>query len=448
MTTLATVEGQHVIKGTVRNKDTNQPVSFASIAYKSNKGTAANEQGNFIIEIDTSFTQVEFRITCVGYKPMSFYLNKADLDRDHIFFLEENVIFLDEVEISNNRMSAKLLMDQVITKLTTNFPDQPYESDFFYRGSILKDSDYTCFIESVGEWHSEGFSLLHYSNKNHAFLNYYDYFIPKHTRAILNDPWPQFDSPKITRLPNLFNFYRAYKYLIPRSSRFHDYTIERIYKEEHQEIYVVQFKPKTISQLEHQLKKFERNPGFSLSEGKYYIDFTTKAIVQIDFKFTNQGINFSGLLKFMPVGNRLYKHYMKVETDFNHKKIHYYIAEEIFWSKFERSELDKRGLEQKFDMKVLSADAPMRGCQAAYINTISDLCLKYPGIEFRGLDWILYVPAYDHSFWAHHETPPNQAESKIMVDLMKFGKLEDQFRDDKFARFYEKQKEYRTIFNN
>lgn len=425
-------------EGIVLKAGTTEPIPYASIIFNTNRSTITNEEGRFVL-IDSTRRVEAITISCIGFKTATSIVPK-NVTTEAKFFLEESPVVLPEVAISDKEPDPVVLMKEVISLLESNFMHAPYESTFFYRGTIRENDKYTSFIESTGDWHSEGFNLQHYSEKEYNFLNFYEYFNPHHTRAALHAPWPQLENIKIARMPFLFSFYRAFRYAIPTTTTLYDLAFNKVY-DEPSDLYVIDFKPKKIKVMQKQLEKVERNPGFSLSEGQYYIDYATMAITQIDFRFDTQGVTFSGTIKFTKIGDRYYKQYMRVTTVFSNNQSSYNTTEEVFWSDFDTRELSKSEIEKKYSIKLGDSKPTLRNLQAS--NTLVSKKLKnaYPGIRLSGLDWIIYSPSYEKNFWDRVVIPPNPHFKKIKNDLLTFGPLDQQFGTNKFLELYEKQKE-------
>lgn|GEM_PF-3429987 len=431
------------LQGVVLKSGTKEPVPYASIIYNTNKSAITNEEGRFII-VDSIGKIENIIISCVGFKSITPDVHQLKATEDLRFFLEESLLVLPEVTISGEEPDPTKLMAEVISLLESNFMNKPYESTYFYRGTIRENDKYTSLIESTGDWHSEGFSLSHYSEKDFAFLNFYEYFHPHHTRAALHHPWPQLENAKIARMPFLFSFYRSFRYVIPTTTDLYDFALSKVYDEQ-SDLYVIEFKPKKIKDMQKQLEKLERNPGFSLSTGKYYIDFATMAITQIDFVFVTQGISFSGTIKFTKISDQYYKQYMRVNSVLNNDKSSFNTTEEVFWSDFDAQELAKNTIEKKYNIKLRDLKSPFRSLQVS--NHSKKIRASYPNIHLSGLDWIVYLPMYEKNFWDKTITPPNPQEKKIKSDLLTFGPLEKQFETNKISELYEKQKE-RTAHGN
>lgn len=143
-----------LIKGKVIDAQTKELLPFASIGIEGTSvGTASNSAGSFEFRLNNSWLEDDKNkfIVCsfVGYQPFKIKVSEAyqySQNNQLVFELQPSES-LKEVTISSKRIpKVDKIMKQVIKNLPKNYPQTPYNADFFYR-EYLKDS--TAYVRLV-----------------------------------------------------------------------------------------------------------------------------------------------------------------------------------------------------------------------------------------------------------------------------------------------------------
>lgn len=100
--------GPIVIKGKVFTSETNEQLSFASVAISnSSVGTFTNDDGSFILEIPDKYFDENIIVSYLGYEPFIYKISK-DKTNSLSFSLKEKKNVIEEIEILNRETSIKI----------------------------------------------------------------------------------------------------------------------------------------------------------------------------------------------------------------------------------------------------------------------------------------------------------------------------------------------------
>jgi hypothetical protein len=139
-----------LLKGKVIDSETKELLPFASIGIEGTSvGTASNSAGMFEFRLNTSWKDRFIICSFVGYQPFKIKVSEAyqySQNNQLVFELKPSES-LKAVTISSKRIpKVDKIMKQVIKNLPNNYPQKPYNADFFYR-EYLKDS--TAYVRLV-----------------------------------------------------------------------------------------------------------------------------------------------------------------------------------------------------------------------------------------------------------------------------------------------------------
>jgi len=145
--------GQAVIEGRVIDKETREPVPFASIGIMGlPRGTSSNINGEFTLSVPDVFT---LKVTCVGYE--SVIINSVGANFD-IIELEPVATHLEEVVILAKEVNARKVVRKAFTHIRDNYNTKSFLQRYFYRQYSKTDSVYDRLVEaSVDVWKPQGY---------------------------------------------------------------------------------------------------------------------------------------------------------------------------------------------------------------------------------------------------------------------------------------------------
>lgn len=148
----SSVFGQQIVEGRVVDKETGNPVPFASVGILgTSKGTSSNLNGQFSLVIEEPFS---IKISCVGYE--SRVINSvAELS---LIQLNSSSIELNEIIIYRKLIDPSRIVRRAFSNVANNYSTQPFLQKFFYRHYCKDDSEYGRLIEaSVDVWKHRGY---------------------------------------------------------------------------------------------------------------------------------------------------------------------------------------------------------------------------------------------------------------------------------------------------
>lgn len=148
---------QITISGTVVDKDTRQPLPFASVWIRGKPiATITNMQGEFDFHIQGEYRNEMMVISMLSYQ--SFEAPVWSLIGQRVAVeLEESPQILKEVVISDSLRSGDILRI-ALSKIKDNFPMQPYMMDGFYRDTKRLGGTYISLLEAAIKIYDEDYN--------------------------------------------------------------------------------------------------------------------------------------------------------------------------------------------------------------------------------------------------------------------------------------------------
>lgn len=147
------------ISGKVIDKETKEPLVFASIGIKGKPiGTITNLQGDFDFHIPGEYRNEMLVITMLGYKnyeaPTWTLLEINPL----IIEVEKSSQFLEEVVISDSLLGGDILRI-ALARVEQNYPMTPYLVDGFYRDIKKVGGTYISVLEAAVKIYDENYKV-------------------------------------------------------------------------------------------------------------------------------------------------------------------------------------------------------------------------------------------------------------------------------------------------
>jgi len=143
------------ISGQIVDKETKQPLSFATISIKNTAfGVVSNNEGRFDLILNSTSTDT-LEISMLGYEPV--LLNKDQILAVPIIELVTSPILLEEVVVTdeNVELDAEQLLKFAIKNQKKNFPDKSYSLSVFFRETHQINDDYVKLVEAAASIHGE-----------------------------------------------------------------------------------------------------------------------------------------------------------------------------------------------------------------------------------------------------------------------------------------------------
>ena len=130
-------QNKSVISGTITNKETNEPLPFASITLKNYPiGVISNEDGEFDFYIPESKRNDTLSISFIGFNPYEIALQIVK--NPFKIELEPANNVLDEVVLS--QLTPLDYIKRALDNLEENYPQNPYQSIAYYREKFIENN--------------------------------------------------------------------------------------------------------------------------------------------------------------------------------------------------------------------------------------------------------------------------------------------------------------------
>ena len=101
---------QIIIKGSIINKKTNEPIPYSSIGIKGKTvGTVSNENGYFELPLNEINDTDSLKISAIGYQSKSYSIMQAKNFTSENIYLNESAVALNEVVIKPTKTITKIL---------------------------------------------------------------------------------------------------------------------------------------------------------------------------------------------------------------------------------------------------------------------------------------------------------------------------------------------------
>lgn len=202
----------------VLDRETNEPIPFATIQYGEHSGVISNEEGvfNFTIKKKAKITDSVY-LSSMGYENRSFSLIK---ELDSIIYLEPKTFELKSVFLSSNPLEPLEIIEKVKENLEANYRVEVSKKKIFFRQSDLNQ------MKKV----DIAFEKSTIEELNKQLIDSIVGLIPRHSTSYLE------------ALGDLYGNYTKHKLYIDKAAELYDKTkdvsmdglsekMERIFKE-------------------------------------------------------------------------------------------------------------------------------------------------------------------------------------------------------------------------
>lgn len=120
-----------IIRGVVREAETKAPIPFASIAISNTtRGTAANENGEFMLKILRDERDHDLKVSSIGYLTRRYKI--SDFTSETIVIeLKSDVKLLSEIVVAENAIKSIDLINSAIDSINVNYRVDPFNLEFY-----------------------------------------------------------------------------------------------------------------------------------------------------------------------------------------------------------------------------------------------------------------------------------------------------------------------------
>jgi hypothetical protein len=147
------------IEGSVFDKYTNAPISFASIGIASEAiGTITNQNGDFRLRIPDSLKQTDVHFSHIGYIPQTIKVNTL-IGRPNTLLLEPKVISLQEIIV--RLINPHKVITDMLSDRGKNYAEEPVYLTSFYREGVEIKKRFINLTEAIVKIHKTPFNDHH-----------------------------------------------------------------------------------------------------------------------------------------------------------------------------------------------------------------------------------------------------------------------------------------------
>ncbi len=141
--------GQDItVSATVVDKDTNEPLGYASVGLKSvSIGTISNLRGEFDFHIPAEYRNEMMVISMLGYKNFQAPVWSM-IGGPQVIKMEKSPIVLDPVVVSDT-LTGQDILEIALSRIEDNYPMEPFLLDAFYRDVKKVGGTYISLLEAA-----------------------------------------------------------------------------------------------------------------------------------------------------------------------------------------------------------------------------------------------------------------------------------------------------------
>ncbi len=157
MFTLAAQAQQITITGKVVDRDTKEPLPFASIGITGKPiGLISNDQGEFDFHVPGEMRNDIVVISMLGYKTFEAPVWTLISESPTTIEMVAGSVMLDEVVITDSLKAGEILK-LALSKIESNYPMEPFQLDGFYRDVKKLGGTYISLLEAAVKIYDENY---------------------------------------------------------------------------------------------------------------------------------------------------------------------------------------------------------------------------------------------------------------------------------------------------
>ncbi|MBL3656885.1 carboxypeptidase-like regulatory domain-containing protein [Fulvivirga sediminis] len=379
------------ISGKIVDKETNDPLIFASVGIKGESiSTVSNALGEFDFHIPADYKNKILVIRMLGYENVETNIRSLPQQDTIIFALKKAVQLLDEVVIQDS-LSGGDIVGIAFSRIDQNFPTTPFLLDGFYRDLKKIGGTYYSLLEAAVKIYDEDYkeprnkyrlrervALVEVRKSygyNNKFTNYFD------QNNLLEDL--------------LLNNNIRYRQFPDAQEFYDDFKRERITYYNGHRVFVV------AASRDYSLKLYIDTKSYAIIRLELEQIYPKDYIIKRKNKAVSKYISDRKVIDFKEYEGKMYLNYMKLIS-----KVNWYDAK-TDTLKFETE------LYQELLINEIHTSPEHR-----IANTRK---MRRYGLQYQD-------EKYNKSFWENYnvikDTP---LDKEIMADLERQGNLEDQF---------------------
>jgi hypothetical protein len=159
--TSTAVSAQKVtLSGKVLDRDSNEPLPLASIYIKGQTiGTVANLNGEFDFHFPATLRMEIIVVSMLGYENYEAPAwSLLDDNNPKTILLSKSITLLGEIVVTTDSLSGGEIFRIAMSRISQNYPDQPFLLDGFYRDIKKVSGTYIALLEAAVKIYDENYS--------------------------------------------------------------------------------------------------------------------------------------------------------------------------------------------------------------------------------------------------------------------------------------------------
>ncbi|MCW5912065.1 MAG: carboxypeptidase-like regulatory domain-containing protein [Cyclobacteriaceae bacterium] len=390
----ATLAQKITLSGRVIDKETKEPLPFASLGIKGKSiGTITNLQGEFDFHIPSQLRNDLFTLSMLGYKTYEAPVWTLMEIKPLVIEVEKSTYLLDEVTVADSLRGGEILMI-ALSRIEQNYPMGPYLIEGFYRDLKKVGGTYISLLEAAVKIYDED-----YKEPRNKFKLRERVALQEVRRSIgyANRFTSYFDQDNL--LEDL---------LLHNSVRYRHFPLEEIFYQSLKREKDTYYNDKPVYVVSHTRDYLLR----------VFVEKKNYAIIRVEFEnnqeesltkkrgMESRFVGLKRVMEFKPFLGKYYLNYLTVDS-----KVNWY---------------DIRSGELKFETELN---------QHLLINEIVPNTIRRIGTTEKMKTYGLQYQdrPYNKAFWDNYNViKESPLDLKILKDLERHGPLEKQFKDQPF----------------
>jgi len=149
---------QIVITGKVVDKTSEESLPYATISIKGKSiGVVSNQMGEFTFKFSDQYMKDTLTVSMLGYETYKYKIQDIESRDNLLVALDMKAIMLNEVVITDTKLSAKKIIEKAILNIKINYPQQPYLLEGFYRDFKKENEKYIGLLEAAVSIYDKGY---------------------------------------------------------------------------------------------------------------------------------------------------------------------------------------------------------------------------------------------------------------------------------------------------
>lgn len=134
-------DGKILIKGTIIDETTKEPVAFANMGLLGTvAGVASDMDGKFELSVPDKYATYVLRVSAVGYAPYEIKAYEAREKGEFTIFLKPVAYGIGEVDVYAESLVYKRMLEKVVANITKNYISNPYNYQGYFKYELSENN--------------------------------------------------------------------------------------------------------------------------------------------------------------------------------------------------------------------------------------------------------------------------------------------------------------------